>query len=80
MSSGAGAAPQRGRLRNIVFLGYCYLYYLKDPVQGNEGAWPAHAGAAMDDDRSLLRAHALPDCAHESKIFKMMWTNQEPKS
>ena len=38
MSSGAGAAPQRGRLRKIVFLGYCYLYYLKDPVQGNEGA------------------------------------------
>ena len=41
--------------------------YLENPVKGDEGAWAADAGAAVDHDGPLLGAHSVTEGSDESR-------------
>ena len=39
---------------------------LQDPVDGDHGSRSSDSGAAVNNDRSLLRTHTLAECSHKS--------------
>ena len=46
--------------------------YLENPVEGDEGAWAADAGAAVDHDGPLLGAHSVTEGADESRGMELL--------